>query len=123
MEEESLNGENLFLIVIIRSNTTINIPRDLNIDIIEMTELIINQLENINNLDFINLMSNESINTNLMSIEDFKNLKKIDIKNNCPICFKDTTNNIILDCNHVFCNNCIKEWLVKNKNNCPICRK
>ena len=37
----------------------------------------------------------------------------------CNICYEKS--NIITNCNHQFCNECITIWL-KNKNNCPYCR-
>ena len=40
----------------------------------------------------------------------------------CPICMEDSHENIKLPCNHVFCAQCIKKWLLKNKNTCPNCR-
>jgi E3 ubiquitin-protein ligase SHPRH len=30
---------------------------------------------------------------------------------------------ILLECNHIFCENCLKEWLTKSKKTCPTCRK
>jgi hypothetical protein len=39
----------------------------------------------------------------------------------CSICLEILSDNILLDCNHSFCGNCINKWKEKN-NNCPICR-
>ena len=39
----------------------------------------------------------------------------------CSICFNLIKKEIILNCNHYFCDNCIKEW-VKRSNLCPMCR-
>ena len=40
---------------------------------------------------------------------------------NCPICDLESGNLISLECDHSFCEQCIKEWF-KAKRNCPICR-
>jgi hypothetical protein len=40
----------------------------------------------------------------------------------CFICEKNTSN-ILLECMHQFCSNCIETWLFKKKNDCPLCRK
>ena len=42
----------------------------------------------------------------------------------CPICYENMNNvdNISeTDCNHVFCESCIRVWLENNKT-CPFCR-
>jgi hypothetical protein len=41
---------------------------------------------------------------------------------NCPICLDDYTDPFTLVCHHVFCWQCITQWL-KNKNNCPKCKR
>jgi len=40
----------------------------------------------------------------------------------CPICFDPPRTPVTLDCNHVFCEVCLSEWLDKEKT-CPVCRK
>ena len=41
----------------------------------------------------------------------------------CYICFENHRTPIILtDCQHVFCQHCIEEWLDK-ENTCPVCRQ
>lgn len=40
----------------------------------------------------------------------------------CPICFDTIKTPVLLDCEHVFCNNCIKEN-ARHSRNCPLCRK
>jgi len=41
----------------------------------------------------------------------------------CCICLNQITKRekIILNCDHIFCENCIREWLSR-KNSCPCCR-
>lgn len=41
----------------------------------------------------------------------------------CAICYKSNTKEKVckLDCNHLFCNSCIKKWYMKNPS-CPMCR-
>ena len=36
---------------------------------------------------------------------------------------EDKTEGILLKCNHLFCQPCIKQWLTNNKSTCPTCRK
>ena len=42
----------------------------------------------------------------------------------CPICYdnKDIKNNIALNCNHIFCNECYNRWNIINIT-CPLCRR
>lgn len=56
---------------------------------------------------------------------NFKNVRPahFDEELNCPICFdkiKDKES-IETECNHIFCNSCIKIWLEQHKQ-CPYCR-
>ena len=39
----------------------------------------------------------------------------------CSICFNLIKKKIVLNCNHYYCDYCIKEW-VKRSNLCPMCR-
>lgn len=41
----------------------------------------------------------------------------------CAICYGKIAKRekIILNCDHIFCENCIREWLSR-KNSCPFCR-
>jgi E3 ubiquitin-protein ligase RNFT1 len=41
---------------------------------------------------------------------------------NCSICSDEFNTPIILDCQHIFCNECISRWFL-NEKTCPICRK
>ena len=59
---------------------------------------------------------------NVLSIDQVNNLEKYELEATCPICMDDTSNNIKLNCQHIFCNECIKTWLSKQSNTCPICR-
>lgn len=41
----------------------------------------------------------------------------------CPICQEPAATAVKLDCNHVFCDECITEWLERDKDKtCPMCR-
>lgn len=42
--------------------------------------------------------------------------------NNCAICMDNVKNPVMLECTHLYCGNCIFNWIRKN-NNCPYCRK
>jgi hypothetical protein len=39
----------------------------------------------------------------------------------CPICYDSPKKAVTLECNHIFCEPCICEWLEKEKS-CPVCR-
>jgi hypothetical protein len=42
---------------------------------------------------------------------------------NCPVCYNDIQEKVILECNHVFCDECIYKWICRNDCcTCPICR-
>jgi hypothetical protein len=69
--------------------------------------------------DYINSFYNES----RLSGEDFNRLNKIKEDFECNICMEDKTEGILLKCNHLFCQPCIKQWLTNNKSTCPTCRK
>ena len=60
---------------------------------------------------------NESIETK--EILTFSNINKYPIF--CSICQEKQLNTIKIDCNHHFCEECIKEYLKINRQ-CPICR-
>jgi len=48
-------------------------------------------------------------------------LKKSD-NTECPVCMVDVSNARALGCGHVFCDDCIRTWILE-KPNCPMCRK
>uniref|UniRef100_A0A672UQ88 Uncharacterized protein n=1 Tax=Strigops habroptila TaxID=2489341 RepID=A0A672UQ88_STRHB len=48
---------------------------------------------------------------------DYRN----DLKS-CPICFGEPKDPVCLPCNHVFCQKCIRMWLVPAQMHCPYCR-
>ena len=58
-----------------------------------------------------------------VSLENFEKLKKTNEATNCGICFENMIDNIKLNCDHVYCNRCIKKWLTEKSNTCPTCRK
>eukprot|EP01031_Cornospumella_fuschlensis_P033827 gene33827-40928_t len=40
----------------------------------------------------------------------------------CPICFDSPKKAVALNCSHIFCEQCVCEWLEKEKT-CPVCRQ
>jgi len=58
-----------------------------------------------------------------VSLENFEKLEKTNEDTNCGICFENMIDNIKLNCEHVYCNRCIKKWLTEKSNTCPTCRK
>ncbi|XP_069055826.1 E3 ubiquitin-protein ligase RNF213 isoform X2 [Pleurodeles waltl] len=40
----------------------------------------------------------------------------------CPICLGDPEPPILLPCNHMYCGDCIKQWLTTRQMNCPLCK-
>ena len=45
---------------------------------------------------------------------------------NCIICLKENLNNEILcltNCTHIFCKECLDQWLDIGKKSCPVCRQ
>jgi len=109
-----------------------NLPRN------SQLQLLLNQL-NINNLniDSTNISSTLSsfFNVDLPEIikVDITKIiqpltKKINDGDDCPICFeslnslKGDNKPVEIQCNHVFCYNCIKKWF-KKESKCPLCKK
>ena len=60
----------------------------------------------------------------LVSEDDFKTLKEIDVKDEkCSVCLDDIdTKAMVLPCKHVYHKECIKEWLCNHSNKCPVCK-
>jgi hypothetical protein len=55
-----------------------------------------------------------------IQMENNKNINFNESK--CSICYNQFNIPVCIQkCNHIFCLNCIREWIIK-KNNCPICR-
>ena len=61
----------------------------------------------------------ESKSIQTKEILTFSNINKYPIF--CSICQEKQLNTIKIDCNHHFCEECLREYL-KINNNCPICR-
>ncbi|XP_063296796.1 E3 ubiquitin-protein ligase RNF213-like [Pelobates fuscus] len=40
----------------------------------------------------------------------------------CAVCFEDPMEPVCLDCDHIFCQNCINLYLETGRNNCPMCK-
>ena len=58
-----------------------------------------------------------------VSLENFEKLEKCNKVTDCGICFENMKDNIKLNCDHIYCNRCIKKWLTEKSNTCPTCRK
>ena len=96
------------------NNTDLNLinPRSSNLNSIIMRQLV---------LDLIHDMRNEN-NDRLTNDEYLKITTKNTENLECSICYENKTNNIkLIKCNHIFCELCIKKWLLNNIT-CPICR-
>lgn len=39
----------------------------------------------------------------------------------CPVCMETLNHPVRLECNHIFCEECISQWL-ETESTCPICR-
>jgi len=89
-------------------------------DIITNENIIIDNIDNQNNL----LINEEELN-----IKNYDELE-IELRNKyteCNICYNNFNNNtkiVILNCigNHIYCYECIINWLKNYNNNCPICK-
>ncbi len=55
-------------------------------------------------------------------VKQFVNNHKYATDEACPVCFENK-NMVIMDCEHVMCDECLTNWVVEeHKNSCPICR-
>lgn len=70
-----------------------------------------------NNHDDTKYSTSKKYSTNMIVLND-----------NCPICYEKISiekERILLKCNHVYCDTCLKEWIRKNAIEncyCPICK-
>ena len=51
--------------------------------------------------------------------------KTITMKDKCCICYEENSNGILLNCQHIFCRECLKSHIKNtpsNPKNCPLCR-
>ena len=69
------------------------------------------------------LLQENSIVKPKVSLENFERLEKCNEVTNCCICFENMEDNIKLNCEHIYCNSCIKKWLTEKSNTCPTCRE
>ena len=76
-------------------------------------------IEMINNME----LTTSNISKPTISNENFERLEKCNELTNCSICFENMKDNIKLNCEHIYCNRCIKKWLTEKSNTCPTCRK
>lgn len=72
-----------------------------------------------------NLLTNEN-ELNIMKYKDVEDELR-NKYNDCNICyntFNDDIDVVLLDCvgNHIYCHNCIVEWLKNYNNSCPVCK-
>lgn len=52
----------------------------------------------------------------------YRNFETIDTNEECPICFETKDDNIMTECQHIFCKECIQTWMSENQT-CPLCRE
>jgi hypothetical protein len=113
-----LNNSNLFFNTYnFELNNTNNINQTLNNIYDDVTSFV---NENINQ------SQSEPQQNNKYTIKDLNNkfpIMKCLEKIECPICFEKPVKKCReLNCNHIFCYECIDKWF-KNNNTCPICKK
>tara|TARA_B100001093_G_scaffold501778_1_gene553896 strand:+ start:2327 stop:2797 length:471 start_codon:yes stop_codon:yes gene_type:complete len=145
--EESNNEENLrfnyiypiinlnpFLPIIEETNMepiTINILNETGNETREMLTTNMNLILSTNNSFFpssnlIERIFNDYIlDKNKLSKDEYdKYTIRLDEKvKECPICFNESDKSVkIINCEHIFCETCIENWLLNHKNTCPLCR-
>ena len=75
------------------------------------------------NIKFFNIKLDEINKNKKKVIENDIEYTKIEINDNCQICFNDIESNIaLLQCGHLYCKNCVKEMMKSCVNKCPMCR-
>ena len=82
----------------------------------------INESRQTNNL---NNLSNYLLTHQGQEIEGIEGVEEVNGEITCSICieaFTSSQTHIILECNHKFHTDCIKQWLEKELN-CPLCRQ
>ena len=94
------------------------------------------------NLNLINNLLNNNPYQNVGNSDNYESLSQLDMdvkkegldinkvseiidsteEKNCPICFEDFQDTTLrkLKCSHIFCQECLVEWLSENKK-CPVC--
>jgi hypothetical protein len=87
----------------------------------------INQLVKINRIKY-DLTELDKIIVKYVNYDKLDSIKLNNLLNKvtktnttCPICINNINNICITECNHIFCIDCILNWLSK-KNTCPLCR-
>ena len=74
----------------------------------------------------INIIFNDYIlsRNKLTEIEYYTNTQIVrDYEDECSICFSHENEFVKINkCNHVFCEPCLKKWLMEQKGSCPNCR-
>ncbi len=76
-----------------------------------------------NILNTISSILNDNNDEENVTTEQFMTIEKNYKQIECPICLNKTRDNLILNCNHKFCNSCLYKWIkVENKKTCPSCR-
>ena len=87
-------------------------PRRSNFSSIVMRQLVLDLIHDIRNENNNRLTNDEYLNITLKNTDNLE----------CSICYENKTNNVkLIKCNHIFCELCIKKWLLNNIT-CPICR-
>lgn len=68
-------------------------------------------------------LKNEDIDIRFNIIEKEKLNKQLieRLEGDCPVCFDKICTPVLLPCEHVFCKNCVIEW-IKINSSCPLCR-
>lgn len=93
-------------------------------DVINNNNNFINE-NNINDDDNVNLLE-DTKNLNIKNYNEIDNEIKTKY-NDCGICyenFNEDTKIVLLNClgNHIYCHDCIVNWLKNYNNKCPICK-